>query len=549
MMGASNSLESSLSSDHIPDSSLSHSSTASYSINSDTSNLSSFNQPNHDTMLGFHDVCGTNISLEKNACTAKRIQGFCKSIALSNRPIHTNERIYVRFLQVINCWSGLLRFGFTTLDPSAAKNKEEILEARYICPDLTNKNGYWAKALVDAVGENDVLYFYVNDFGEVHYGINHTYKGVFFRDLKLSSHLRQNIWAIFDVYGKTTRIEILDARKMTMQGQFGNDEASLESQHDTDEVDSLIDQFRRLCDNDLNESMSTSEFAFFKTPYKLHPILYHADQETNFKFNSTLMGSNVHLNEDKRIAYRKLSLELRRNAYVFIDKPMEVNSSICVQILNIDLRSNGTNEALNTDNSIAFGCTNCDLRSLKAKDLPSDSYDLLNRSEYWIVNKNILNNASIADELCFTLDREGNVSYKVNGKSRTRCLFNVDLSQKLTFFFDVCGKTTAIKLLKSCSMLQNSDRNQPAAQHTRKSSIRNSNSFLSNLTSQSTNRAIVSEECRICLDAPMDCVIYSCGHLCLCWTCATAITKDKSKKAFCPICREEIKDVIRVYKS
>ncbi len=30
-------------------------------------------------------------------------------------------------------------------------------------------------------------------------------------------------------------------------------------------------------------------------------------------------------------------------------------------------------------------------------------------------------------------------------------------------------------------------------------------------------RSVVKEECRICWENPIECVLYSCGHMCLCW--------------------------------
>ena len=53
---------------------------------------------------------------------------------------------------------------------------------KYVYPDLTNKKGYWAAAMTteEELKENDIIYFYVNSNGEIHFGINNKYKGTAF---------------------------------------------------------------------------------------------------------------------------------------------------------------------------------------------------------------------------------------------------------------------------------------------------------------------------------------------------------------------------------
>ena len=96
-----------------------------------------------------------------------------------------------------------------------------------------------------------------------------------------------------------------------------------------------------------------------------------------------------------------------------------------------------------------------------AYDLPDDADDFLERPEYWIVYKNIFNSikqASLADELCFRLDKlNGDLDFYINGILIKKCLFNVDITQKLWFFFDLCGRTNAIRLIPSCNLLKSND--------------------------------------------------------------------------------------------
>lgn len=55
-----------------------------------------------------------------------------------------------------------------------------IIYSRFACPDLSSKEGYWAKALPERYSvEGNILHFYVNAEGELYYGINGQQKVLF----------------------------------------------------------------------------------------------------------------------------------------------------------------------------------------------------------------------------------------------------------------------------------------------------------------------------------------------------------------------------------
>uniref|UniRef100_A0A674IZA0 RING-type domain-containing protein n=1 Tax=Terrapene triunguis TaxID=2587831 RepID=A0A674IZA0_9SAUR len=58
---------------------------------------------------------------------------------------------------------------------------------------------------------------------------------------------------------------------------------------------------------------------------------------------------------------------------------------------------------------------------------------------------------------------------------------------------------------------------------------------------------IWGDECTICYENMVDTVIYSCGHMCLCYPCGLKLKK--MANACCPICRRAIKDIIKTYRS
>ena len=98
-------------------------------------------------------------------------------------------------------WSGVLRFGFSSVDPSTICGSDL---PRYVCPDLISKPGYWAKALCESYSTNNILlFFYVTQSGCVYYGVNGREKGLFFKGVDTNRPL----WAVMDIYGNTVGIE------------------------------------------------------------------------------------------------------------------------------------------------------------------------------------------------------------------------------------------------------------------------------------------------------------------------------------------------------
>ena len=53
--------------------------------------------------------------------------------------------------------------------------------------------------------------------------------------------------------------------------------------------------------------------------------------------------------------------------------------------------------------------------------------------------------------------------------------------------------------------------------------------------------------CVICMENPKDSVFTPCGHQCICHTCGDRF-KREARHLVCPICKERIKDIVRVWK-
>lgn len=153
--------------------------------------------------LSFNDLHSDNIQLSPDGRRAKRIETFCKGICFSNRPVPPNSGVHIRFAEVSTSWSGAVRFGFTSHDP-ATLGRESL--PRYACPDLTNRPGYWAKALPERLARfGSVLSFRYSLAGDVLFAVDGEEKGVFFTGINTKSLL----WALIDIYGNTTCVEFV----------------------------------------------------------------------------------------------------------------------------------------------------------------------------------------------------------------------------------------------------------------------------------------------------------------------------------------------------
>jgi len=113
-------------------------------------------------------------------------------------------------------------------------------------------------------------------------------------------------------------------------------------------------------------------------------------------FNSDTTGRNVFVSPDGTVAVRRANEYC--NAYVFAQNPCRLDDALCVSILAIDASFSG---------SLAFGLTCCDPAALRPDLLPDDSDLLLDRPEYWVVNKDVCAGPEVGDQLIFHLTKEG----------------------------------------------------------------------------------------------------------------------------------------------
>lgn len=446
--------------------------------------------PNNLPPLTFHQVHGDHVRISHERRIAKRVESFCKGIAFSARPVRVNERVCVKFSEISNNWSGVIRFGFTTVDPATLRHNLP----KYACPDLANKAGFWIKALNETYCERgNILYYYVTASGNVHFGINGEEKDVFMTGIET----RTPLWTIIDIYGNCTAIEFLDYRTNSRSSEMNSALSSgslcrqpsyppqgqcqqqminagphrpimmrnpINGSLDTD-VDRIVPAFQSMSvQNAQNSTESNLHFPPVRyLPYgsltQLVPMPFHRTK-----------GRNVYISQNRCIASRNDNEFCQ--GYVFTGRPLRIGETLIIQILRTDSIYLG---------ALAIGLTSCDPSTLSPLDLPDDSELLLDRPEYWVVSKDAASAPNTGDEIAFCVTRTGEVTIRKNGGPPTTVM-HVDQSLELYAFLDVYGSTQSVRVM-SQAPLAHSSQYLPASQL----SLNSATSSVGLNTSGSTN--------------------------------------------------------------
>ncbi|XP_068156704.1 LOW QUALITY PROTEIN: protein neuralized [Drosophila tropicalis] len=419
--------------------------------------------PNNLPPLQFHSVHGDNIRISRDGTLARRYESFCRAITFSARPVRINERICVKFAEISNNWNGGIRFGFTSNDPVSLEGSLP----KYACPDLTNRPGFWAKALHEQYCEKDnILYYYVNNAGDVIYGINNEEKGVILSGIDTRSLL----WTVIDIYGNCTGIEFLDARIYMYQQQQisipAPPSSAVQQQQPLPQSAAAAaslnphhphQQSRRslpggnaigLNEHDLERHVMPSLQSLHlsggvPTSVEAHdlanglpPLRYNANGRLiPVPFHIT-KGRNVRLSHDRFVASRTESDFCQ--GYVFTARPIRIGEKLIVQILKTEQMYVG---------ALALGLTSCNPAILQPNDLPNDSDFLLDRPEYWVVSKDIAAAPQRGDEIAFFVAPNGEVSISKNNGPAV-VVMHVDQSLQLWAFLDVYGSTQSLRMFR-----------------------------------------------------------------------------------------------------
>lgn len=300
-------------------------------------------------------------------------------------------------------WSGVLRFGFTSHDPTTLAG----VLPKYACPDLTNKPGHWAKALAERLCERgSILQYYVTSSGDVHFSVDGDDKGIFFSGVETKGPL----WALVDVYGNCTGIQLIDARHQLNNARRDDTEnTSTGSAHNVDDDE---------IDRSLVPALRAANISDGWRPAMLHRTC----------------GKHVKIGHDMGIATR-MPAEFCQG-YIFTARPLAIGERLMIKILDTDPSYTG---------ALALGLTSCDPLKLTSRDLPDDSDMLLDRPEYWVVSKDVAGTPSVGEELVLSVSGMGEVKVSRNGMAPVTVMY-VDFTLKLWAFLDVYGSTKRVQV-------------------------------------------------------------------------------------------------------
>ena len=116
------------------------------------------------------------------------------------------EWFCIQIAELTDRWRGNIALGFTSRDPSTLERPLP----KCACPDLAGQVGFWAKEVPVTIDSQETcIHFYVEYNGKIKWWLNDKDKGVFLRGVDT----REPLWAMVDVYGNCTRIQLSEACK------------------------------------------------------------------------------------------------------------------------------------------------------------------------------------------------------------------------------------------------------------------------------------------------------------------------------------------------
>uniref|UniRef100_A0A3Q2CJP9 E3 ubiquitin-protein ligase NEURL1-like n=1 Tax=Cyprinodon variegatus TaxID=28743 RepID=A0A3Q2CJP9_CYPVA len=396
-------------------------------------NLSSF-------PLLFHpSTKGSQIIMDLSQRVVKRQASFCNAITFTNRPIAVYEQVRLKITKKQCCWSGALRLGFTSKDPSRI-NPDNL--PKYACPDLVSQNGFWAKALPEELSnEGNVISFWVDKKGRVFYRINNSNPMMFFNGVRVADPL----WALIDVYGLTRGVQLLDSEMLPLDclrpRSFPASHRSSVRRNSHDPRLTIS-----LCDLSLQQEMQLEEEDEGEEEEPLQPSchipqnsqnlqqcsLLPSHLDTDLQFHSvhglhvTPLDTHTMARPDQRGDERTL---------VFTSRPMHSSETVFVKVKKGATRAG----------SLSYGVTSCDPATLRPSDLPSNPESLVDRKEFWAVCRLAVKLHS-GDILSFMVNSDGELMMSHNGNNAGMQLC-VDNSRPLWMFYGLHGSITQLRIL------------------------------------------------------------------------------------------------------
>uniref|UniRef100_A0A7M4FZM2 Neuralized E3 ubiquitin protein ligase 3 n=1 Tax=Crocodylus porosus TaxID=8502 RepID=A0A7M4FZM2_CROPO len=218
-------------------------------------------------------------------------------------------------------------------------------------------------------------------------------------------------------------------------------------------------------------------------------------------FHPTTKGFQIQLDAACRTANRTGTF---CDGIVFSNRPVQLDEKVVLQVLSTHSRWDG---------GLRVGFTSLNPSQMIPKDLPRFVCPpLVLQGQTWA---HLLPTACVGQGtvVCFWVNRRGRVFFSINNEPCSLLFKGVPVEGPLWAVMDIYGQTKAVQLLEPAHR----DR-----YHLSMSSM---------------------EKCIICYAHMANTLLYPCGHTDCCYGC---VQRMLATGAQCPICRQNIKDVVRI---
>lgn len=500
--------------------------------------------------LHFHTTTGKNVSLSYDEFSARRTTGSYNAYVFTSRPISTDESISILLNTVDSTMKKGLGFGLTVCDPDSIN---DFPDDGY---DLLDRGEYWVyvKDVLKNVSEREEVSFFLSRRGKVGMSRGGEEKTLVHVDTSLP------LWIFFDLTGCIQHISSLGASKRQSLKKEPNFRSDRNFQRQSERISIPVGQ------NFANPSPISSS-VHIAEPINLNkssrrnsenclsPHISPKNTHNTYK-NSNILSQNTPLIPENFHCLPPntpppIPTSTRPSNYHSIKLP----TSLVAPLIPLPSRPQPNHPTLNppippkhpTSNPLSSHPKSQNLSenqnhpSNHPTNIPTESTSKEAVNENFSNNKNIGNNNNntsncnnnntindnITDNNSNNNNKNNNITDNNNNNNNKN---NNNITDNSNNNNQACSIGT-YQPTKTISPLQQHDIEQ----------------LLQQIDSLKRPTEPNQPECSICLDLPPDCVLYTCGHMCLCHACATGVLN--SQTPFCPICRKEIKDIVKIYRS
>ncbi|VDP16596.1 unnamed protein product [Onchocerca flexuosa] len=579
--------------------------------------------------LTFHHVHGSNIQILRGGRIARRRESFCKGLAFSSRklsreiltsnqnvrtdyvqniaellekrsifeihnnrikkfyrPIQIDENVCIRFAEVVSNWSGVLRFGVTNVDPETYHSTEL---PKFACPDLTSKEGYWAKALPERYSvAGSILHFYVNAEGELYYGINGVLKGQFLNGINVFSPL----WVIVDIYGNSSSLEFIgkcffrqypnevrfrSTRSAVSRNRASNRPLSAASVSQAQIATTSTTTHRRHSRNsstlpvDSDDLLERPEYWVGIKDVAAQPKI--SDElsfwitekgEVYFAKNNLAPRVIIHVDTSVKLwAYFDVygtTQKIRMLGSVKVTTASQLVAQRLPPIPAITRTSRSLLD-LSPETRTDVGGSSSELSVFPTTSTYPAHANRENSSPR-LSRRTQSETGDSFNEMFLRLPSSPQAERRIPTSVSTVTRPSRPIFMSGEHFIDFLENLENVHVLHgSESNISHRPQFPPPPVPSRASPVRllpgrpslypSPRPPLPAQTSSQQQRSgddegEIGDECRICMNSKVNCVIYTCGHMSMCFECATETWHLNGE---CPICRKKIEDVIKIYKS